>query len=333
MGQPYQINIAAFNANQNEQPWCCSSNMMQLSGTSTCIASKFCSGFSPAVNMYQLPGVPTGLTFEPYGNKILKAGWTPPSYTGGQTDRGLDFEVRLDGAVIFVSNNTAYLSPQYTEGTSHTIQVRAINSAGRGSWSAEVNAISMLLQSVATPAASTEEGVISTTSGLPLNTTARADSTVPAPAISPAPSSACSGYETLLPPDSDSEAMVCCTRVLRGRSRALRVRFPPTAPSRAVANVRAWGLAAGAAINASAAAVSILGPDSVTGCATAALPADGAPALAGWAIFSLVCGAAGHEVVLSFPGGAGPLGIRLCTVDAARAGGGLADALLYLRNR
>ena len=171
VGQPYQFNIVAFNATKNEQPWCCSADM-QSSGQSMCIASRFCAQFSPSVNMYQLPGAPTGLVFVPFGNKILKASWTPPSYTGGQTDKPLDFEIQLDGAVIIVSNKTVYITPQFTEGTSHTIQVRAINYAGRGAWSAPVTNISLLLPSAPTALSAiiTGEGIISTVFNLPLIT-------------------------------------------------------------------------------------------------------------------------------------------------------------------
>ena len=96
--------------------------------------------------------------------------------------------------------------------------------------------------------------------------------------------------------------------------------------------MRVWGLAGGAAVDASAVRVSSIGPGSATGCALAPLPAtDLAGTVSpGWAMFSVVCGAAGNEVTLSLPGPAGPLGVQLCTVDAPRAGA-LEVALLYLR--
>ena len=133
-----------------------------------CLAYQFCAQFSTAVNMYQLPGVPTGLTFVPSGNEVLRATWIPPSYTGGQT-QPLDYQVQIDGAVVSVGNSTAYATVLYSAGTNHTILVRSVNYAGPSVWSAAVTNISLFLPSAPTTvtASIAGEGVIDVSFGLP----------------------------------------------------------------------------------------------------------------------------------------------------------------------
>jgi hypothetical protein len=116
----------------------------------------------------------------------------------------------------------------------------------------------------------------------------------------------------------------CCTHLIERPGAQLRVRFAGEA--RALSSITLWDKAGGAlgasAAHLGSATINVGYGQSMTGCFLGGPSA--VPPPAGYQGREIVCGAAGDQVVLSFPGvltaGQGKVFIRLCTVPAGAAG-------------
>ena len=109
-------------------------------------------------------------------------------------------------------------------------------------------------------------------------------------------------------------AEVCCSHVVRDPAKTQSVRFG-AGGHRAISSLSVWRVDGGGA-GGLAVTVEVAAAGTSTGCTALPLAAD--LARPGWSSGPLVCGAGGDSVSLSFAGagGAGSLGVRLCTVAA-----------------
>jgi hypothetical protein len=84
------------------------------------------------------PNAPTGLSATP-SNQSLALTWTAPAYVGSTPITGYTVEYTPSGGsastVNTNSTSTSYTLTGLTNGTSYTVRVRAINSAGNGTYS------------------------------------------------------------------------------------------------------------------------------------------------------------------------------------------------------
>ncbi len=115
--------------------------------------------------------------------------------------------------------------------------------------------------------------------------------------------------------------------MLRDPAKTLRFAFGEAGP-RAITAVSVWSLAAAgagggfppSAVPRSLISIGSAGYRSVFTCY--ARPPAPDPARSGWNTSQLLCGGTGDTAWLHFPGAAGPLAVRMCTVDAADPAGG-----------
>ena len=96
------------------------------------------SGATGAVNA-TVPGAPAIISITPSSRQITVV-WTPPALTGGASIASYDVRHRIgNGAYTTINPATAgsltYTIPNLPGGTTYTVQVRAVNSAGDGPWS------------------------------------------------------------------------------------------------------------------------------------------------------------------------------------------------------
>jgi hypothetical protein len=127
----------------------------------------------------------------------------------------------------------------------------------------------------------------------------------------------------------------CCTRIVEQPGATLRVKFDG-GEDRAISSITLWDTAGGpvgaSPAHLASAAVGVGSGASMTDCFLA--DDEYSPTPAGFESRAVVCGAAGNEVALSFPGvfagtGGGKLAVKLCTVPAgALMAGGAAATLL-----